>query len=150
MKPEPIESKVEYMTVAEADELIANADWTVPVPEWLTDDFIPERNLSLAEWDRWETRHIEPYPGFAQAFAKWERAWQEVELAQLKADGVKVFEADPIQVRPKPAATSEPVISAEHMIAVDPEIDMEEIWFDENELTDEELALLDAAEAETD
>ena len=98
MKQEPIEATVRYMTPEEEDELFANPDWTVPVPEWLTDEFIPEREMTRDEWYRWETRHIEPYPGFAEAFAKWERAWQEVELAQLKADGVKVFEADPIRL----------------------------------------------------
>ena len=149
MKQEPTRVTVRGLTQEEEDELLANPDWTVPVPEWLTDEFPTERELSLDEWNKWETRHVEPYPGFADAFAKWERAWQEVELAQLKADGVKVFEADPIQVSPEfDPVTGEPVIYDEHMIAVDPDTGKETLWFDENELSDEELALLDAEEAE--
>ncbi|NEG71827.1 hypothetical protein [Bifidobacterium ramosum] len=91
--------KVEYVSIEDSDRDAEEHPYTVPIPEDLTEDFEPSKPVTREQMIRWMTRHIEPYPGYAEEEGAWERAWQEVELAQLKADGEPVLEMDPVHLQ---------------------------------------------------
>lgn len=84
----------------EVQRMKEEEQYTVPIPEGLTEDFEPSQPVSVKQYEAWGNRHIEPYPGFADELEAWERAWQDVEIAQLKADGEPVLEMDPVHIYP--------------------------------------------------
>ena len=69
--------KVEFKLPPTDEELAEErASYTVPIP-----DDLPEQMIA------WECRNIEPYPGFADEYAAWEDAWENINRAQAEADG---------------------------------------------------------------
>ena len=63
------------------------ASYTVPIPDSLTNSFEPSQPITDKQFLDWEIRHIEPYPGYAEEYAAWQDAWEEIDRAQAEADG---------------------------------------------------------------
>lgn len=132
--------KVVCDTPEEVERMREEAEYTVPIPEGLTEDFEPSQPVTLKQYEAWENHHIEPYVGFADELEAWERAWQDVEIAQLKADGEPVLELDPVHVDPEfDPATGEPIIYDEPHIVQDDQSGEGGLFLDEADLTEDEL-----------
>lgn len=69
------------------DETEIKDDYTVPIPEGLTEYFEPSKPVTYEQSLAWETKGIEPYPGYADEFNEWDKAWEMVNRAQAEADG---------------------------------------------------------------
>ena len=91
----PIKAKVRFVAPDEDDE-DRLSDYTVPIPEGLTEEFHPSQPVTPKQLLDWETKNKEPYPGYSEEFFNWENAWEEVNRAQQKADGGYL----PIQGKP--------------------------------------------------
>lgn len=119
-------------------------DYTVPIPEGLTEYFEPSQPVSPEQIIKWETSNIEPYPGYAEEENNWEKAWEEVNRAQNEADGGSMHIADPVHVDPEfDEATGEPIIYDEPHVVVDPDSGEANLYIDEADLTDKERAEAD-------
>lgn len=73
--------------VARFEEEDDDNDWTVPIPEWLTDEFVPSKPVTSDDIFRYQTAGIEPYEGYTKELQDWEDAWQDVARRQAIADG---------------------------------------------------------------
>lgn len=114
-------------------------DYTVPIPEGLTEEFHPSQPVSPKQIIDWETKNKEPYPGYAEELFNWENAWEEVNRAQQKADGGYLHEADPVHVDPEfDDATGEPIIYDEPHVVIDPTNGETSVYADEADLSEEE------------
>ncbi|WP_223848062.1 hypothetical protein [Bifidobacterium reuteri] len=93
-----IKSKVVFTDPRDRDDDIS--DYTVPIPEGLTEEFHPSQPVTPKQIIAWETRNEEPYPGYAEELFNWENAWEEVNRAQLKADGgyLHISDPEPVEV----------------------------------------------------
>lgn len=128
------------LTPEEAEREAAENPYTVPIPEGLEEDFHPSKPITFQQMVDWETNHKEPYPGYADEYEAWESAWQEVELAQMKADGVTETEINPVHVDPEfDPATGEPIIYDEPHIVQDDQSGEGDLFLDEADLTEDEL-----------
>lgn len=88
---------VRFIDPAEDDDNIE--DYTVPIPEGLTEEFHPSHPVTTREIIDWEVRNIEPYPGYAEEVNNWEKAWEEVNRAQQAADGGYMPIIDPVHIK---------------------------------------------------
>lgn len=77
-------------------------DYTVPIPEGLTEEFEPSHPITPRQWAAWETRGIEPYKGFEEEYTTWEKEWEKVNRAQLTADGAEPLVMDMVRLDPDP------------------------------------------------
>lgn len=77
----------------EADKVDRRDQYTVPIPDWLTEDFKPSRPVTQQQMLAYDLHGKEPYPGYGEEMRKWEDAWEEINRAQLRADG-----ADPVVI----------------------------------------------------
>ncbi|MDK8732178.1 helix-turn-helix domain-containing protein [Bifidobacterium breve] len=137
----PIKAKVRFVDPRDAAEEDRLEDYTVPIPEGLTEEFHPSQPVTPKQIVDWETKNKEPYPGYAEEENKWERAWEEVNRAQLKADGGYLHIADPVHVDPEfDEATGEPIIYDETHIVVDPKTGETTVYSDEADMSAEEIA----------
>ena len=66
------------------------ASYTVPIPDDLTDWFTPSKPVTDEQTIAWECYNVEPYPGYAEEYAAWESAWENINRAQAEADGYKL------------------------------------------------------------
>jgi DNA-binding XRE family transcriptional regulator len=70
------------------DEAYKDEDeWTVPIPEGLTDTFEPSKPCTKEQLIRYSTGGPEPYPGYEKELEAWEDAWEDVRQRQAEADG---------------------------------------------------------------
>lgn len=128
-----------FVDPADRDDSID--DYTVPIPEGLTEVFHPSQPVTTQQIIDWEVRNIEPYPGYAEEENNWEKAWEEVNRAQLKADGGHMHIEDPVHVDPEfDEETGEPIIYDELHVVVEPDSGHADLYIDEADLTDEERA----------
>lgn len=74
----------------------ADNDYTVPIPEGLTDEFEPSRPVTSKQMLDYDLHGKEPYPGYADEYEAWQEAWEQVNRAQLVADGGTLNIQDPI------------------------------------------------------
>ena len=79
----PIKAKVRFVAPDEDDE-DRLSDYTVPIPEGLTEEFHPSQPVTPKQLLDWETKNKEPYPGYSEEFFNWENAWEEVNRASRK------------------------------------------------------------------
>ncbi|WP_240539372.1 hypothetical protein [Bifidobacterium sp. SO1] len=141
--------KVEYQSIEDSEREAREHPYTVPIPEGLTEEFFPSKPVTDEQMMRWMTRHIEPYPGYADEEAAWERAWQEVEIAQLKADGEPVLELDPVHVDPEfDPSTGKPIVYDEPHIVQNPDNGEADLFIDTADLTEDELKHDDSQDSE--
>ena len=77
----PIKAKVRFVAPDEDDE-DRLSDYTVPIPEGLTEEFHPSQPVTPKQLLDWETKNREPYPGYSEEFFNWENAWEEVNRAR--------------------------------------------------------------------
>lgn len=82
------------------------SEYTVPIPDDLTDTFNPinpntGRPVTGEEAIRYATDGIEPYDGYADELAEWERRWELVNDAQALADGEPIHRVDVIHPAPE-------------------------------------------------
>ena len=96
----PIKAKVRFVAPDEDDE-DRLSDYTVPIPEGLTEEFHPSQPVTPKQLLDWETKNKEPYPGYSEEFFNWENAWEEVNRAQQKADGGYLHLSDPVPAQPR-------------------------------------------------
>ena len=73
--------------MTEEEEKENRASYTVPIPDSLTDCFEQSKPITDKQFLDWEIRHIEPYPGYAEEYAAWQDAWEEIDRKQAEADG---------------------------------------------------------------
>ncbi|PLS25168.1 hypothetical protein [Bifidobacterium imperatoris] len=106
MKNKPIKATVRFVDPEEADKNDRLEDYTVPIPEGLTEEFRPSKPVTPRQMIDWETKNKEPYPGYAEELFNWENAWEEVNRAQLKADGGYLHIADPVHFDDDPEAAA--------------------------------------------
>ena len=71
----PIKAKVRFVAPDEDDE-DRLSDYTVPIPEGLTEEFHPSQPVTPKQLLDWETKNKEPYPGYSEEFFNWENAWE--------------------------------------------------------------------------
>lgn len=88
-------------------------DYTVPIPEGLTEEFVPSQPVTPKQIIDWETKNKEPYPGYAEELFNWENAWEEVNRAQQKADGGYLHVADPVHIQGEPETAAGSVKDAD-------------------------------------
>ena len=67
----PIKAKVRFVAPDEDDE-DRLSDYTVPIPEGLTEEFHPSQPVTPKQLLDWETKNKEPYPGYSEEFFNWE------------------------------------------------------------------------------
>lgn len=60
--------------------------YTVPIPEGLTKEFKPSREVTNKQMIAWAVSGKEPYPGFAEECARWDAAWSRVASEQREKD----------------------------------------------------------------
>lgn len=97
-------------------------EYTVPIPEGLTEVFVPSREVTRKQQVDFEVSGKEPYPGYAAEFEEWERQWEMVNEAQAEADGDDWQTLDPVLADPEYTPdTGEPIEYDEPNIDVDPE-----------------------------
>lgn len=80
-------AKVEFISNEEAAKEDRLEDYTVPIPEGLTEDFEPSQPVTPKQMLAYDRTGKEPYPGYAREMQEWEDAWEMVNRAQLIADG---------------------------------------------------------------
>lgn len=103
--------------MTEEEEKANRASYTVPIPDSLTDSFEPSKPITDKQFLDWEIRHIEPYPGYAEEYAAWEDAWEEIDRAQAEADGNHYNYVDNLKLQPEfDPQTNEPVYYEEPVI----------------------------------
>lgn len=83
---EPTPATVRVLTAEQLDAEERDNQYTVPIPEGLTENFQPSQPVTDEQWEAWDARNVEPYPGFALEMRDWEDAWDEVNRAQDEAD----------------------------------------------------------------
>lgn len=127
---------VDFRTPEEADE--DRREYTVPIPEGLTEEFEPSRPVTNAQTIAFQTSGKEPYPGYAREYADWERAWQEVDDAQDEADGIYSH----YSVLANPSPENDPITG-------DP-IDYDELRIEENAETGDADLLIPEDELDAD
>ena len=77
------------------------ASYTVPIPDDLTDWFTPSKPVTDEQTIAWECYNVEPYPGYAEEYAAWESAWENINRAQAEADGYKLNYIDNMVLQPE-------------------------------------------------
>lgn len=135
--------KVRFVTPEEADE--DEREYTVPIPDWLTRDFHPSKPVTNKQTLDFEAYGREPYPGYAEEYARWEQAWRDVDDAQDEADGNHIPEM--VLGHPSPEydpLSGDPINYDEIKIAVNNETGDADMYIDEADLSDEELHDTDA------
>lgn len=116
-------------------------DYTVDVPDDLTEDFHPSKPVTPAQQLAYEMEGIEPYPGYEDEVNEWEKRWEKVNRAQLEKDGAPVLELDPVHPDPEfDESTGEPIVYDENHAVVDPDSGDATLYVNEADLTDDELA----------
>lgn len=113
-------------------------DYTVPIPEGLTEEFNPSHPITPKQWADYETRGIEPYEGFEDEYTEWEKAWEEVNRAQLTADGAEPLIMDMVHPDPDFDEDDEPIDYSDPSVVIDPESGNAALKVNEAELTEEE------------
>jgi len=110
--------KVEFQLPPTDEELAEErASYTVPIPEDLTDVFVPSKPVTNEQVIAWECRNIEPYPGYAEEYSAWEDAWENVNRAQAEADGNHYNYVDNMVLQPEfDPQTNEPIDYEEPVI----------------------------------
>lgn len=84
-------------------------DYTVPIPEGLTPTFEPSKPVTAEQMNKFISHGKEAYPGMADEFAAWEAAWDQVNLAQMKADGAPINIQEVVHVDPEFDEYGEPI-----------------------------------------
>ena len=136
----PIKAKVRFVAPDEDDE-DRLSDYTVPIPEGLTEEFHPSQPVTPKQLLDWETKNKEPYPGYSEEFFNWENAWEEVNRAQQKADGGYLHLSDPVPVSPEfDETTGEPITYDEPHVVVDSESGNTSVYVDEADMSAQEIA----------
>lgn len=77
------------------------ASYTVPIPDSLTNHFVPSKKITRKQFLDWEIRHIEPYPGYADEYYAWQDAWEEIDRKQAEADGNPYNYVDNLKLEPE-------------------------------------------------
>lgn len=96
-------------------------EYTVPIPEGLTEEFEPSQKVTWQQKVDFEATGKEPYPGYADELAEWERQWELVNEAQAEADGDHWQTLDPVLADPEYTPdTGEPIEYDEPNIDIDP------------------------------
>lgn len=96
-------------------------EYTVPIPEGLTETFEPSKPVTEDQWSDWSLKRKEPYKGFAKELDDWRDAWDDVDRRQMEADGVYMPDVEPVEVDPDYADDGEPVdYTDEPRLTVDP------------------------------
>ena len=116
------------------------ASYTVPIPDSLTNSFEPSQPITDKQFLDWEIRHIEPYPGYAEEYAAWQDAWEEIDRAQAEADGNPYNYVDNMKLQPEfDPQTGEPIDYEEPVIFQNAETNKVEVH-----LPDEDAVKADA------
>lgn len=116
------------------------ASYTVPIPDSLTNSFEPSQPITDKQFLDWEIRHIEPYPGYAEEYAAWQDAWEEIDRAQAEADGNHYNYVDNMKLQPEfDPQTGEPIDYEEPVIFQNAETNKVEVH-----LPDEDAVKADA------
>lgn len=145
---EPIKANVKFVTPEEASETDRIEDYSVPIPEGLTEEFHPSQPVTPQQIIDWETKNKEPYPGYAEEFFNWENAWEKVNRAQNEADGGHIHLSDPVHVDPEfDESTGDAIIYDEVQMAVDPDSGEQVLYIDEADMSSEEIAQASEEEA---
>lgn len=102
MATEYPKQKAEYVPPATEEELSEERkSYTVPIPDDLPDIFTPSKPVTNEQTIAWECRNIEPYPGYAEEYAAWEDAWENINRAQAEADGNHYNYVDNMNLQPE-------------------------------------------------
>lgn len=121
------------------DQSDDKTEYTVPVPEGLSEEFEPSRPVSRKQWMAYDATGVEPYPGFTEELQEWEKAWEAVNSAQLEADGAPPLVLDTVQVDPEfDEETGEPITYDEVHVNVDASNGSMSMDIPEADITDEE------------
>lgn len=110
-------------------EVHVKVDWdpedepfTVPVPEGLTDNFVPSKPVTPKQAIDFLTDGKEPYEGYADEYEEWEKQWEAVRRAQHEAEGTHDYVSDTVMADPEfDEETGEPVIYDEPQLVIDRE-----------------------------
>lgn len=138
---ETIPATARFLTPEERDQEDKRDGYTVPIPEDLTEEFHPSQPITPKQIVAWETKGIEPYPGYEEEENNWAKRWEEVNRAQLAADGGGLHVADPVDVDPEfDPETGEPVTYDEPQMVVEKKGGETRLYVDEADLTEEELS----------
>lgn len=95
------ETEIDGIIIVDPTRLPADdgrSEYTVPIPDDLTDFFRPSQHVTLAQMDRFNSTGREPYPGYADELNEWERRWELVNDAQAKADGHPIQRLDTVHI----------------------------------------------------
>lgn len=111
---------------------------TVPIPDWLTNDFEPSKPVTAEQTKRFLTRGIEPYEGYAAEFQKWEDGWNDVRRRQAEADGEPYYMSEPVEVDPEFDEEGRPIAYDEVNIVQDPDSGAASMDLPEDQYTDED------------
>lgn len=87
--------------MTEEEEEKNRASYTVPIPDSLTNHFVPSKKITRKQFLDWEIRHIEPYPGYADEYYAWQDAWEEIDRKQAEADGNPYNYVDNLNFQPE-------------------------------------------------
>lgn len=91
---------------------VEDQGYTVPIPEGLTEVFEPSQPVTDRQTLDYELYGKEPYPGYADEMEAWEEAWEQVNRAQMVADGAPLNIMDPVLADPEFDEFGEPIVYA--------------------------------------
>lgn len=101
--------KVPVVAVTDIDLDEEMKNYTVPIPEGLTPEFVPSQPVTAEQMRKFAAFGKEAYPGMADEYEAWEKAWDEVNLEQMKADGAPINIQEVVHVDPEFDEYGEPV-----------------------------------------
>lgn len=113
-------------------------DYTVPIPEGLTEYFEPSKPVTNEQIIAWETKGIEPYPGYADEEEEWDKAWEMVNRAQAEADGHPYLVLPTAHPQPDFDDDGQPTDFDDPEIVVNPDSGEATFYVDEDVETEDE------------
>lgn len=114
-------------------------NYTVPIPEGLEKNFNPSQPITKRQWLDYETKGVEPYPGFADELMEWEKAWDRVNREQLKADGADPLVLDMVHPDPEFDDEDNPIEYSDMEVEIDKDSGEAKLRVSEAEMTQSEL-----------
>ena len=112
-------------------------DYTVPIPEGLTEYFEPSKPVTNEQIIAWETKGIEPYPGYADEEEEWDKAWEMVNRAQAEADGHPYLVLPTAHPQPDFDADGQPTDFDDPEIVVNPDSGLAKLYVAEDTQTED-------------